>query len=47
MTENTPFAVLGCKQCRDGVGLGMDFTMAFQPIVPALAAKRAPEFKGA
>lgn len=33
MTENTTFEVLGCKQCRDGVGLDMDFTMAFQPIV--------------
>lgn len=29
----TEFTSLGCKDCREGNKLGIDFTMAFQPIV--------------
>lgn len=33
MEQSAKFTPLGCKECRDGVGLDIDFTMAFQPIV--------------
>lgn len=33
MSETVGFTPLGCKQCRDKVGLDFNFSMAFQPIV--------------
>lgn len=33
MTSNIHFSPLGCSDCRDKTKLGIDFTMAFQPIV--------------
>lgn len=33
MIEVANFVPVGCKECRDKTKLGIDFTMAFQPIV--------------
>ena len=33
MNEVVKFSPVGCKECRDKTKLGIDFTMAFQPIV--------------
>lgn len=33
MIEVVNFTPVGCKECRDKTKLGIDFTMAFQPIV--------------
>jgi len=33
MIEVKPFEPVGCKECRDPEKLGIQFTMAFQPIV--------------
>ena len=33
MKGNVNFIPVGCKECRDKTKLGIDFTMAFQPIV--------------
>lgn len=33
MLEIKPFQSVGCKECRDPAKLGIEFTMAFQPIV--------------
>lgn len=33
MNEVVKFSPVGCKECRDKTQLGIDFTMAFQPIV--------------
>ncbi len=33
MKDNVSFTPVGCKECRDKTKLGIDFTMAFQPIV--------------
>ncbi len=33
MNEIVNFSPVGCKECRDKTKLGIDFTMAFQPIV--------------
>jgi len=33
MMDLTNFLPVGCKECRDKTSLGIDFTMAFQPIV--------------
>ena len=33
MREQKNFRELGCRECREGAGLGFSFTMAFQPIL--------------
>lgn len=33
MFDINNFTPVGCKQCREGAALGINFTMAFQPIV--------------
>lgn len=33
MRSDSDFTPVGCKECRDKTKLGIDFTMAFQPIV--------------
>lgn len=33
MNDITGFIPVGCKECRNKTDLGIDFTMAFQPIV--------------
>ena len=33
MNEIVNFTPVGCRECRDKTKLGIDFTMAFQPIV--------------
>lgn len=33
MTQDQDYNAIGCAECAKGVGLGFEFTMAFQPIV--------------
>lgn len=33
MTAIEPFYPVGCRECREGLGLDFEFSMAFQPIV--------------
>lgn len=55
MFEAKSFQPVGCKECRDPTKLGIDFTMAFQPIVNVLdktifgyeALVRGPNQEGA
>lgn len=37
MHVSSGFTPLGCRDCREGKALGIDFTMAFQPIVDVAA----------
>lgn len=37
--EQHGYTKLSCAECREGAGLGFDFTMAFQPIVDVAAGR--------